>query len=516
MNRIIILFVVLLSALTMQAQRSSYIWYFGRNAGLDFNNTQSATSSTSQIINDVPTHLTGPIYTNEGCFTYSDRITGQVLISSDGMNVYNKNNVLMPNGTGLRGNPSSTSSGIIVPYPGKKNTFLIFTVSATTEGNKYGINYSVVDMLLDSGLGDVVASQKNINLPLNSSGYNNADAAENISAVQHANGVDYWLLTRFRDVILVWEITSSGISSTPSIYKTSHKIGVHPYPIGGGIGYLKFNSDGSKFIHVDHSAYNRSWFTIADFNRTTGVVSNIKERDIENEYGAAYALEFSNNSEYLYVATIESTPAKNGLYVSKMSDIENLSQTPIPATKLNDVISCIQMGADRRIYGIANGLRNLYIIANPDEGDTQVSILTNYLNTGTMGRLGLPVFAISFFKTLPIMAKDPICVGISNTYRITISLSGIARLVDLTWDFDDGTVITQNIPSGSSSTSTFHYTHTYTTNGTYTLTVSPSIDDGDGQIYTDPDKISKRIITVSDCSVITNPMIRTNIIKEKQ
>ncbi|MFR1813761.1 hypothetical protein [Dysgonomonas capnocytophagoides] len=203
MNRIIILFVVLLSALTMQAQRSSYIWYFGRNAGLDFNNTQSATSSTSQIINDVPTPLTGPIYTNEGCFTYSDRITGQVLISSDGMNVYNKNNVLMPNGTGLRGNPSSTSSGIIVPYPGKKNTFLIFTVSATTEGNKYGINYSVVDMLLDSGLGDVVASQKNINLPLNSSGYNNADAAENISAVQHANGVDYWLLTRFRDVILV-------------------------------------------------------------------------------------------------------------------------------------------------------------------------------------------------------------------------------------------------------------------------------------------------------------------------
>ena len=223
---------------------------------------------------------------------------------------------------------------------------------------------------------------------------------------------------------------------------------------------MKFNSDGSKFIHVDHSAYNRSWFTIADFNRTTGVVSNIKERDIENEYGAAYALEFSNNSEYLYVATIESTPAKNGLYVSKMSDVENLSQTPIPATKLNDVISCIQMGADRRIYGIANGLRNLYIIANPDEGDTQVSILTNYLNTGTMGRLGLPVFAISFFKTLPIMAKDPICVGISNTYRITISLSGIARLVDLTWDFDDGTVITQNIPSGSSSTSTFHYTHT--------------------------------------------------------
>ncbi len=100
---------VLVSSFGMQAQKSAYTWYFGINAGIDFKTTKSFTATSGTVVTNVPIPLTGPINTYEGCFSYSDRLTGNVMMSSDGRTVYNKNGAAMPNGTGLLGNPSSTS-----------------------------------------------------------------------------------------------------------------------------------------------------------------------------------------------------------------------------------------------------------------------------------------------------------------------------------------------------------------------------------------------------------------------
>jgi hypothetical protein len=68
----------------------------------------------------------------------------------------------MPNGEDLLGDISSTESAIIVPWPGDLDRYFIFVVDAQFGEN--GLSYSVVDMKLDCGRGDIVDGQKNIML----------------------------------------------------------------------------------------------------------------------------------------------------------------------------------------------------------------------------------------------------------------------------------------------------------------------------------------------------------------
>ena len=111
-------------------QRQGNIWYFGENAGLDFN------SGSPVVLTD------GALSTTEGCATISDA-EGKLLFYTDGISIWNKNHQVMSNGSGLYGDPSSTQSGVIIPAPGKDNMYYVFTISAGGEGE--GFCYSIVD-----------------------------------------------------------------------------------------------------------------------------------------------------------------------------------------------------------------------------------------------------------------------------------------------------------------------------------------------------------------------------------
>ena len=133
---------------TTYSQGEANNWYFGQRAGITFNTTP-------------PTALTdGMLDTLEGCTTISDA-TGNLLFYTDGSNIYTRNHTIMQNGTGLKGDFSSTTSALIVPQPNTPGIYIIFTVdephhfnadddSGTIYGD--GINdrfmYSVVEMNL--------------------------------------------------------------------------------------------------------------------------------------------------------------------------------------------------------------------------------------------------------------------------------------------------------------------------------------------------------------------------------
>ena len=126
---------------TSFAQKQGNIWYFGFKAGVDFN------SGNPIGISD------GAMSTEEGCASISDA-NGDLLFYTDGDTVYNRNHNVMPNGHGLLGNISSSQSAIIIKKPNSDSLYYIFTVDGWT-GNNGGLNYSVVDMVLDGGNGDV-------------------------------------------------------------------------------------------------------------------------------------------------------------------------------------------------------------------------------------------------------------------------------------------------------------------------------------------------------------------------
>src|SRR4051812_40044168 len=81
------------------SQHQTDNWFFGVNAGINFS-TGAAVDFNGSALN-----------TTEGCSSMSDA-AGNVLFYTDGVSVWNKNNQVMPNGTGLLGSTSSTQSAL--------------------------------------------------------------------------------------------------------------------------------------------------------------------------------------------------------------------------------------------------------------------------------------------------------------------------------------------------------------------------------------------------------------------
>src|SRR5215471_4187140 len=169
MRRYLSLLLLLLSTQFLHAQNEANIWYFGNFLGLDFN------SGSPVPLNN------GALSTIEGVATISDH-NGNLLFYTDGIKVWNRNNIQMPNGNGLLGNPSTTQSAVIVPKIGDTTRYFVFTADQVAGPN--GLHYSVVNMTLDNGNGDV--ETKNIPLTTN--------ITEKITAVRHCNNRDVWVI----------------------------------------------------------------------------------------------------------------------------------------------------------------------------------------------------------------------------------------------------------------------------------------------------------------------------------
>jgi hypothetical protein len=102
--RIYLFLLIIFTSLFGFSQGEANHWYFGNKAGLDF------TSGTPVV------DLNGQINTLEGCAVLSTP-SGQLLFYTDGVTVYDRNHQVMPNGTGLFGDSSTTQSATILQKP---------------------------------------------------------------------------------------------------------------------------------------------------------------------------------------------------------------------------------------------------------------------------------------------------------------------------------------------------------------------------------------------------------------
>ncbi|HOS49341.1 MAG TPA: hypothetical protein PLG57_11920, partial [Bacteroidia bacterium] len=263
-------------------QKQGDNWYFGDHAGINFSNGSPVTLNDGLTPNGT-----------EGTAVMSDS-AGSLLFYTDGLQLWNRNQMLMPNGDSLAGNISSTQSSLIIPMPGSSRYFYVFTTDDFLHNLANGLRYSVVDLCLDNGLGDVISNQKNI-LLVNT-------VAEKLTGVRHSNGVDYWIITHlyFSDAFYSYHISSTGISA-PVI---SHIGSIHPNPNAGSsysaaLGQLKASPNGQKLVIVNGNGSSIAEYF--DFNNSTGVVSNcvnIQANSNWNYYGAS----FSPDNSKIYIA----------------------------------------------------------------------------------------------------------------------------------------------------------------------------------------------------------------------
>jgi gliding motility-associated-like protein len=369
-----LLFLVVLSSL--HAQQLTNIWRFGTGCGLDF--------STGSPVN-MPV---GPMNAFEGCASASDA-SGQLLFYTDGNKVYNRNNVLMPNGSNLSGGNSATMI-LILPKPDDCSKFYIFYVhDHFGTGNFY---YSIVDMCLDNGFGDVEVASMNTFL--------HSPTSEKIMAVKHANGTDTWVITHelgsanFRTYL----VSAAGVSpATVTTIGSNH-------PSNCLIGYMKANHSGTKIVTTNAFCSSTEMF---DFNNTTGAITNTQNLTaLYSIPNGAYGLEFSPNDNLLYISCFWGT---DRLYQLNMS---TSVITQIATTSGNYEYGALQLGPDQKIYMARTTHTYIDVVNNPNVPGLGCGYVAaaHTLTAGSTCQLGLPTYA-PFLVTTP---PAPLVVSLGN------------------------------------------------------------------------------------------------------
>ncbi len=400
-----LLLLITLFTQTVFAQHEFDNWYFGNNTGVSF-------------VSGTPVNVTGGMLTtNEGCSSISDGV-GNLLFYTDGQTVYNGIHAIMPNGTGLLGNYSSTQSALIVSDPANSNQYYIFTTDGFLGVN--GLRYSIVDMTLQGGLGDVTAI-KNVQLL--------TPCDEKLTGIRNAAGTGFWIVTHApsntSNSYYSYPVTTTGvgvpvISSVGPLFTSADSF----------IGCMKISPDGT---HIARTMYDSYAGEIADFDNNTGMVSN------PSTYTAPaadvmYGVEFSSTGHVLYMMSGDYTPSKLFQFDMQAGTTAAIAATgTVLDVDASQRSGAIQIASDNKIYVSHSGTLSLGIINDPDV----VGLGCNYVQNGfallTNTNIGLPN-AISGLTPLPPIAifssPNHLCPGTCTDF-VNHSVHGTTYL----WTF---------------------------------------------------------------------------------
>ncbi|MFC6225838.1 hypothetical protein ACFP2F_21515 [Hymenobacter artigasi] len=119
----------------------------------------------------------------------------------------------MPNSFPLGGNESASEGALALFAPGQPNLVYLFTTDAKEKSLNNSLRYSVVDLRLRNGLGDV--SQRSQPLPLPG----NTLATEHLAAIRQPNGRDYWILVHGlnNNSFYAYAVTPAGVAAQPVV-----------------------------------------------------------------------------------------------------------------------------------------------------------------------------------------------------------------------------------------------------------------------------------------------------------
>lgn len=435
--------------------KENSVWIFGTNAGIDFRSGTAVPIQSS---------FGGDFGVDEGCASVADA-NGNLLFYAGGDTVYNKDGQAMPNGYrimaltnqtlfpgAIQGSSSSaTQAMLILPVFDNPNRYYVFAVEGieswtSLQGGK--ISYSIVDMTLDNGKGDVVPGT---NATVLDSGM-----TEKMVAVA-GNNCNIWLLAHtVGDEIRAFEITSAGISTTPVVSTVGHLVGNGLYPYQAGV--MKISPDRKKLVVTSLNNWQGPvGVEVCDFDPATGIVSNAMVLDSSSDsqqgyYGAA----FSPDNTKLYVAGNDTTT--NHTYTLRQYDISLPTRQDIINSKYDlDGGSNfyygkdLQLGPDGKIYVVIVNSDVLGVITDPNASGAACNFNANGITLLTDTRVGS---------------------GLPNQY-VKISFPDVGITVN---NFELGTNNTydsyQWYLDGQMIQGATNNTYTVTQNGTYSVRVT--------------------------------------------
>lgn len=365
--------------------KANAFWALYTNNGLDFSggNTAHVTTSMQPIVGR-------PEY-GEGVAAVSDPHTGELLFYTNGIRIWDKNHNVMPNGDSLFGNREATTAqgACIVPVPGAARKYYIFSLGGKSTPKDFrGLYYSIVDLDLSGGNGNVEAANKNI--PLDTSNL----LSEGMISIA-GNNCNIWLLTHGVNSqnYYAFEITASGVNHIPVVSQ-----GLYTFP--AGFGYLSVSPDRSKVAMVDlnppffnEAQYGiQSFSEISKFDVNTGMVSDPVSIIPKFDYSSVYpglpdsfyicgvsSSAFSPNSDVLYLTQFDiisggGFPKEEHVLLTQF-DVSVHDSISINGSHLILDTLMTDAGADGHQAALKSYRDSIYVF---------------YLNSDTLGRINLP------------------------------------------------------------------------------------------------------------------------------
>ena len=502
--------------------QNAFVWYFGRNAGLDFNSTVDQNHPNFPNVTPIdfgdPNIFNGgnQMDTPEGCAIYCDQ-NGTPLFYSNGSSFYDRLGNEMA--TNVGGDVGATQSILIQQVPGDATLYYIFLTQETPDdGGDYALRYVIFDLKLRNGLGDIVRDDLG------------AIAIADLysSVTERITGNANWLIAHEygNNNFRAYPLGANGVGS-PVISNVGQSHNITPSGIEGQ-GYMKLSAGGRLAVALSKSA-NENYVEVFDFNNATGEITFDVALDLSPDTGQVYGVEFSLDERKLFASIKNTTDSKLIYWFIDTTSVVNGVTDPDfirDVTRQEVAFEAVELGA---LQMGPNG--QIYVAVNTAPFNTQLGVITNTdgtygtipnatggfyaqnpplfnlsgqnLGANSASQLGLPNF-ISQFVTQPDNRFSNISNGCSNellTFSVANPLS--PSLETYVWNILDANNLTVAVGTGNS------FTFSLTQPGTYTsrLDVFANCSTIDGQ----PVQSNIPIQSVSQQFVI-NPLPIVNIV----
>jgi len=363
-------------------------WVFGDSIVLNFMDSDPVLLSEKSVMR-----------AHEAATSISDA-NGNLLFYSNNIGVWNRMHQPLFGSEGLNSvsyaNGSSKTNGtLFIPVSGDTTDTKIWVL--ITDDTDHKLRYSLIDQELDSGLGGIVDGRKNMIVY-------DMEIGEQLTAVKHANGRDWWVILR---------------KGYPN---SSMLVSIHLSPYGildirefeAGFtakfqGEMVAAPDGQFIAFASGGEIDMPILGVYSFDRCTGDIDLIDTLGFLDLNKGLYGLAFSPNSRNIYCSSF--TFGKDRLYQVNLDseeigyeEIYKFSFPGIPTT--GNMTGQFELGPDDKIYisrrfisalsGISSYGEYLGVIQFPDEigvacqFDTFGFYLGGYVNNHTYS---LPNFA---------------------------------------------------------------------------------------------------------------------------
>ncbi|MCC7466569.1 MAG: T9SS type A sorting domain-containing protein [Saprospiraceae bacterium] len=346
---IFIALLICLFSITSSAQKEAWNWHFGSYNTLRF----TENSVTVEANNNLRSRKSPfSMSDSEGNLLFYGRLGNEIY----GNNVhagaiYNRFHTPMPNGS-MHAYETSLQSATAFPKPGSAHQYYVVNLSAEAPNAGRTFRYSVIDMDLDNGRGDV--SQKDIFI----ANY----LLDGLSVTKSVGQESFWISTirylyPISDIdyvvdLQIYRADSNGIQLWSAYEDTSSL----------GYNHLKFSPSG-RFLHHRNKVY--------DFDPVLGEVTGY--RNIGNyEFTSIFndKSEFSADSKVLYTFGPSTTGYCIAQYdLTKANPLEDVHiiEGNGSTTGCNGLIKGgMQLGPDGRIYINVNFSSFLNRIEHPE------------------------------------------------------------------------------------------------------------------------------------------------------